>query len=228
MAIIALAGQKGGTGKSTTSLALACELHERGRSVLIIDADQTLSASRFSERAHQAEYLMPTVMAKGADMGGPKQVPYLAQQFDFTIIDCPAQISKVEAAAVHISDVVILPYSPSGTEADAFPDSVELVKRIQDTRPRKRPLRAYLFLTSLVSGSVLAREAREAVKVFELPVLTSYFSFTVTFREYTFSGQAMRKFAPGTKADKQVRAFTDEIEALCGQKNQHNRRNQKS
>jgi chromosome partitioning protein len=219
--IIAFAGQKGGSGKTTTSLALGCELVKRGKSVLLIDADQMRSASAFGERAVEAGHPIPTIMAKGADMGGPKQVPFLAQQFEYTIIDCPAQMGKVEAAALHISDFAILPYSPSGTEADAFPASVELVKRIQDSRPENRPLEAYLFLTSLVSGTVLAREAEEAVKAFDLPMLQSRFSFLITFKEFTFTGQGVTDYAPSSKAAEQVRALTDEIEALCGKKGRH-------
>ena len=39
MSVIALCGQKGGTGKTTTAIAVAAELYARGQRVLIVDAD---------------------------------------------------------------------------------------------------------------------------------------------------------------------------------------------
>jgi chromosome partitioning protein len=42
--IIAVCGQKGGTGKTTTAYSIAAEMVSRGRKVLLVDADPQGSA----------------------------------------------------------------------------------------------------------------------------------------------------------------------------------------
>ena len=56
VSIVALVGQKGGSGKSTTAVALAVEWHARGLRVLLVDA---------SELLQRGERVLSTARTKG-------------------------------------------------------------------------------------------------------------------------------------------------------------------
>lgn len=49
MKVIALLNEKGGAGKSTVAINLACALHRQGRKVVLIDADPQGTARDWRE-----------------------------------------------------------------------------------------------------------------------------------------------------------------------------------
>lgn len=78
MSIIAFAGQKGGSGKTTTSISVASELFERGHKVLLVDADPQGSAQTWAAVAAELGHAAPVVVGMGAGLHRPDQLPSLA------------------------------------------------------------------------------------------------------------------------------------------------------
>ena len=64
--ILAIAGQKGGTGKSTIAIAIAAELHRRGQNVLMIDGDPQATMRTWGDVAADAGLSTPTIVAMGS------------------------------------------------------------------------------------------------------------------------------------------------------------------
>ena len=63
--IVAIAGHKGGTGKTTIAATIAAELQARGHSVLLVDADPQGTAITWAEMAERAGHEGPTTVAMG-------------------------------------------------------------------------------------------------------------------------------------------------------------------
>jgi chromosome partitioning protein len=85
--IVGLAGQKGGSGKTTTSLCIADEWHRRGHNVLIIDLDPQGTARTWHNVAGDLELEGPTVIAMGSNFH--RDIEPMREAYDHIILDCP-------------------------------------------------------------------------------------------------------------------------------------------
>jgi len=133
--IIAFCGQKGGIGKSTAAISLAVEAQRAGFTVALIDADPQGTVRTWFAAATEGGHPTPTVMAMGAGMHKPGQVPRLAVAFDLTLIDCPPRHGDIQRSALMAADMAVLPCGPSGADAWALASSLEMVAEAATIRP---------------------------------------------------------------------------------------------
>lgn len=209
--VIAFAGQKGGSGKTTTAIAVAAEWVSRGRKVLLVDADPQGSARTWGEVALENGHPSPTVVAMGAGLHRAEQLPALAGSYDVTVVDCPPRHGEIQRAALMVADIVVLPCGPSAMDAWALGESLELVQKAMALRPE---LKAAVLITRRVARTVLGAGAREALRDCGLPVLKAELRHRVTFQEAPAAGQGPTSYAPTSPAADEVRALVEEIERL--------------
>lgn len=209
--IVALAGQKGGVGKSTVAVCIAAEALERGRSVLLVDADPQGTARTWADVALEAGNAAPTVVAMGATMHRPDQLPRVRQGFDLAIVDCPPRAGDVQRSALMVADVAILPCGPSAADAWALASSLELVAEARTLRPE---LVAAVLLTRVQARTSLAKGAREVLAEAGLPVLHAELGYRVAYAEALAAGLGVTTYAPRDAAADEVRGLVTELEAL--------------
>ena len=110
MPVIAIVNQKGGTGKTTLSINLACAFAQASP-VLLLDADAQGSSQDWSNTQGQGRS-NPQVVASGS--GTLLQDAWrMAGQFDWVIIDGPSGIGGTTADAIRAADVVLIPAKAS-------------------------------------------------------------------------------------------------------------------
>jgi len=125
--IVAVANLKGGVGKTTSSIFLAHALTAAtGERCAVIDADPQASAAGWARAA--------------ADSGRPLSVPVLAQpttrlarmtaSAPNVVIDTPPAYTDVVEAAIAVSDLVLVPTSPSALDLSLLEVTVDAARRL--------------------------------------------------------------------------------------------------
>ncbi|HEY3683487.1 MAG TPA: ParA family protein [Streptosporangiaceae bacterium] len=131
--VVTIGNLKGGAGKSTSSVFLACYFARRGLRVLIIDADP-LSQTAYSW--HRALVRNPDVTNVPFEM-----VPFPSAQvgdciddqtasgkYDVIIVDTGGESDKILKAAVRKSHELIITSAPNDAETERIPTTFDEAK----------------------------------------------------------------------------------------------------
>lgn len=209
--IIATAGQKGGSGKTTTAICVADEWHRRGREVLLVDTDPQGTARTWADLAVELEREAPTVIGMGA--GFHDQLEGLADGYDHTVIDCPPGNTERQRAAFMVADVVIVPCGPGATDIWSMAETIDIARKASNIRPE---LHTGILVTRKDARTVLGDKSAQALRATELPVFDTTLGFRVDFQEAPNDGIGVTRYnSSGTAAD-EVKALVDELEAIHG------------
>jgi len=206
--IIAIAGQKGGTGKSTVAVSLAAYWHSKGKRVLLVDADAQGSALTWSEVATENKRNAPPVIAIGDNLR--QDLPAIAEGFELAVIDLPGRAGKRQGAAMLLADLVVLVSGPRTLDVWALAASAEVVTEAQAVRP---DLLAAVLLNKRGNNSE-SRSARDALASVGLPVLEASLGQRVPFSESLAAGQGVTTYAPRDPAAAELAAVAVEVEAV--------------
>jgi chromosome partitioning protein len=216
--IVALAGQKGGVGKSTIAIALAAEGLAREIRTLLIDADPQGTCRTWGAVAAEKGHPTPTIIAMDHTMHRPGQLDRIAPGHDLVVIDLPARLGAVQASAFGVADMVLLPCGPTGADVWALAESAGLVTEAQARRP---DLRAAVILTRVQGRTAMGRGARESAASAGVPVLRTELGYRVAYGEAITTGRGIADYDRGAAA-LEVRRLFDELE-LGGTHDQEDR-----
>jgi chromosome partitioning protein len=197
--------QKGGTGKTTLALHVGMAWVRQGARVLLIDADPQGTALDWSE-ARQIPPALPV-------LGLPKptlhrEVPALAGNYDYVIIDGPPQTEAIVKSAIMAADLVVIPVQPSGVDVWGARPIVALLADALTVNPK---LKAVFAVNRKASKTFLSRAVLEALAVYRMPVLTAALGQRVAFAESVGSGRTVFDADPTGLASIEVVALANEI-----------------
>lgn len=158
--ILCVAHIKGGVGKSLIATSVAAILAQRGRDVLLIDADDQGSAATFSQlRADVAGVAtFATVQLYGAAIR--QQMKQLREKYAEIVIDVGGRDTGSLRAALTVADKVVIPFPPRSVDLWAGAKIVDLVAEARDLNDG---LQAYSFLNMADSQGHDNADAFEAL-----------------------------------------------------------------
>lgn len=161
MKVISFLNAKGGVGKTTLSINIATCLARSGHSVVCVETDQQSSIENWRTES----CLFDVVEADGErDL---YRVRKQLKNYDYVIIDGAAGISPVSAAAVMVSDVVIIPVQPSPLDFSACGAIVEVI----EARQALQPVIARFLITKQVYNAEMNAVLKGAIQSTGIEVL---------------------------------------------------------
>lgn len=194
MHTITFANSKGGAGKSTALMALACALEARGHSTIIADLDEQGSMATWLT-ANDGTYDLPDRNlidirqiyftdneSRNADKTYEALVAIEDERPDFILIDTKGKAEKTNAMAMAAADRVICPTNGDSTEFDQITHTFNnFSAALEAVAPDENPhdfFRLMFTKTGVAMGSEV-HGARAALKehftwYYGLPLLATF------------------------------------------------------
>ena len=211
--IISFVNQKGGVGKTTAAINFAASLKRRNYKLIFIDADPQGSATQWQavENNNAFEILHHPEPVHKYD------IEKLSQDYYYVVIDAPPAIGDITKSILAVTELAILPLSPSSLDYWSCKGTLEMIDAVQPENP---DLDVKLLINRKIPGTRVGRQARGSLDEFNMDVLDTELCQRVAYIEAMASGVSVMQYAPNSKA-------ADEIEHLCDEITIHEKESQK-
>ena len=189
---IAFVNQKGGVGKTTLAVHLADALARRNHRVLLVDADPQGSTLQWHTRREEChdpnsgELIFPVVALPTKAL--QSAVANMEKDYDFVVIDSPGVLDGVTAAAMTVSDLVVIPVTPSPFDVWACDEIFDLLDQVQGINPK---VKAKLVINLKRDGTKIGQEVRKALADLPAPVFKTEIEKRVPFAVSASKGQTV-------------------------------------
>lgn len=211
--IIAIANQKGGCGKTTTTMNLAGCLTRAKYSVLVIDADPQASATVWSLAQGQGSLPFEVRPARQLKWRFPA---LQAAEEEIVLVDCPPGITEQDEAARFARDVlrgadaILVPLRPSTLDFSAATSFVRYLVR------EKAKLTKVAVLINARKNTLIGRQSQDQAAILFAPiegaiVLNTAIGDRAAITEVSGSGKTIVDYAPSHTAVVEYVNLTKEI-----------------
>jgi chromosome partitioning protein len=208
--IVSIINQKGGVGKTTTTVNLGAALSQAGCKVLLIDFDPQGSLTSFVDTDGASSLLdLPHLTVRSATA---KSLASILRNniHDFTLIDCPPTLGPAHAAALLQSDLAIAPMPPKFLDAHGL---AQLTRSIEAANERGNPALQLKILLTMRDARVGAhRELEEAVRsALGTSVFKSVIPHAAIFDKASLAHVSALQLEPRSVGARAYRALAQEI-----------------
>lgn len=214
MPIVAIGNLKGGVGKSTLAVNLACEL-AASRKVYLIDADAQETAAEWmaggSLPIHGEALALDDERKAGAWI---KRVR--AAEADLVLIDLPPHTGAATAAALIVADLFLVPVAPSGLDLRAAVKALDLLREARQARGHGQP-RALLVPSRVDRRTGAGREIEAALHEMGEPVGPGA-GHRAAFVDSATARDWIGAFAPRSIAHQEIQALAAVVDRITRKK----------
>ncbi len=205
--IIAVVNQKGGVGKTTTTLNLGAALSAQGAKVRLFDLDGQGSLVFLANG-------LDAFQVQTADAASLAKL-LKGESADFTLLDCPPALGAVTAEALKRAQLVIAPTPPRVLDLAGLS---QLKNTIDAARQRVNPALRLRVLLTLRDARITLQSDYEAQlrRAFSDEIFQTTIPRAALFERAADAHQTLLDFAPRSAAAESYRNLAKEIRQLAG------------
>lgn len=158
MKVISFLNPKGGSGKTTAVINIATALSRSGYNIAVVDTDPQMSLTNWSKagKAGKAAFDVFTAASEKDVYGIRKDLA----DYDFAIVDGAGSLSVITSAAVMVSDLVIIPVTPSPLDFSAAGSVVTVL----EAQAYSRKVEARFLITRKIEMATMLNVLKESIK----------------------------------------------------------------
>jgi len=214
---VSVANQKGGVGKTTTTVTAGAGLAERGHKVLCVDADPQATLITWSARAPADKGLpFTTVSLHESKDKIYREIKKFVDDYDYILVDCPPSVEDPRAGVVMmVSDAVVIPTSSSPVD---FWSSQDFVKKVYKCFSFNKTLRPIWLLNKSDGKRLLDKSVDKSIKKSLIPRFERIVPTRECYKQASAFGQSVFQMSgAGPKAAKaEFNDIVDELIKLVG------------
>lgn len=202
--IITFMSIRGGSGKSTITIATWKELETRGKSIFIFDCDKQKTSLYFTSYARQLN--LPFAPIKYIESNLSEEVEKIKEKYDFILIDTPSGIQNICQEALKISDLIITPLNTTIQDIWSFS---QLEKVIEEAKKINKKLKHYIVLSKIDKRMKSGKEGKSIIeKQIKTPIFQAVITYKTAWIEAISSGKGIIK---KSQQEKEIKDFVDEV-----------------
>ncbi|MEY0878592.1 ParA family partition ATPase [Providencia manganoxydans] len=204
--VISLLNGKGGVGKTTSSINIATAIAKKGHKVVVVDTDPQMSINNWFE---DNKCVFDVVYASSE-----KEIYSIKKslkRYDVIVIDGAAAISAISSAAVMVSDLVIIPVTPSPLD---FAASAAILAVIE-ARNALQPVKARFLITKKVNTTKMLQVLKDSIASTEVEILKTGITQRQSYIKTMLNGGTVYDTTDG-QAKGEIDLITNEIMEIIG------------
>jgi chromosome partitioning protein len=225
--LIAVVNLKGGGGRSTCAVNLACELADldhlsadrwQGKyRVVLVDADANGTATQYSSGGHLPVSSEHLPIEDWKHMEGWIQ-RILAIQVDFVVVDAPLKVDIITKAIIGICDLVVVPWSAADdVDLVAAVAMVELIRLVRSASADGGP-ECLIVPTHVNARSTAGKEIDTVLGKLGEPIGPAIHQMDAFVDAFT-AGRWIGDFAFNSAAHQDIKALASAVRQLGENRN---------
>lgn len=213
--IVAIINEKGGSGKTTLAINLACKLSNEGDSVLFVDSDPQKSGEVFVE-IRKNEGLAQAFKYIAEKDNLIALLKKSVEKFDSIVIDTGGRDSKEMRESLSVADMVLIPVYPSQYDLSVLNNMLYLIEKAREMG--NKDLKCFIVMSRAFTNASLKNKIAEFKELLSskekqyITLLDSVLYDREAFRMATTQGLGITEMnAPQNKAKNEFNQLFKEL-----------------